>query len=81
MVIDYEPTALALLLVVSDEYLRRWRARGGDVVERARVLALPQFDTPVSPGALAAARREQRDTALTARRVSAAIHELFDAAT
>jgi hypothetical protein len=78
---DYaaDAASLAQLLVVSDEYLRRWRARRGEVVARARVLALPLFDNPMSPGALAAARREQQDTALTARRVSAAIHELFDA--
>lgn len=44
------------------------------------MLALTLFDTPTSPGPLAAARREQRDAALTARRVSAAVHELFHAA-
>jgi hypothetical protein len=78
---DYaaDAASLAQLLVASDEYLRRWRTRSGDVVARARMLTLPLFDTPTSPGPLAAARREQRDSALTARRVSAAIHELFAA--
>lgn len=79
---DYaaDAASLAQLLVGSAEDLRRWQARSGDAVERARVLALPLFDTPTSPGPLAAARREPGDKALAARRVSAAIHELFDVA-
>jgi len=79
---DYaaDAAALAQLLVERDEFLRRWSARRGKEVAAARAIALPLFDTPNSPGSLAASRRDSRDTALSARRISATFHELLDAA-
>lgn len=78
---DYaaDAASLAELLVSNDAYLVRWRARSGNVVDRARQLALPLFDSPTSPGPLAASRRDRRDAALAARQVSATVHRLFDA--
>jgi hypothetical protein len=76
---DYARDAWSIgqLLVSDGNALAYWRARDGDVVKRAREIAVPLFNSATGPGPLAIIRRLPGDQDLIARQVSETMHELL----